>query len=149
MSEQKKLEDTMDEAQLLTASEILLGGEEGLKRIELESVKKNGKPGVVWLKPLPAREILAFSNVPKEEQLEAMIPMIASAIVNKDGSAKFTKEETEQMAFISINVFTELSLAVTGMVKGLSKGDENALDEAGKDSGGTTSSGSPTNSQAN
>lgn len=143
--DEKKVDEKLNEAQKLTAQEILLGGEEGFKRIELQSVLKNGKPGVVWIRPLPAREVLAFVGVPKEKQLEAMAPLIGKAVVHEDGSPMFTTEELKQLVDISISVFTELSTVVTAQMKGLTEGTKDVEDEMGEASGGTTSSDSPTN----
>lgn len=151
MSEEKKIigANPEDEGRMLTATDILLGGEEGYKRIELQSVQKDGKPGVVYIKPLPARDVIRFADVPKEEQLEAMAPLIGKAVCDEEGSPVFTDVEARKLVDCSIAVFTELSTAVTGMMSGMTKETENVAEELGEDSSETPSSGSPIDSPTN
>lgn len=166
MSEQetKQVDTESDEGRLLTADDIILGGEGNLpQRLELESVIKDGRPGVVWLQQPPAKDVIAFGLAPKAERVAAMAPLLGKSVVNRDGTRMFSDEKARQLQDINISVFTELSVAVTEMMNEINaaaggeeeiEGEEGevkegAEDELGEASGEATGSASPTNSQAN
>lgn len=165
MSEQetKKVDTGTDEGRLLNADDIILGGEGNLpQRMELKSVVKDGRPGVVWLLQPPAKDVIMFSQAPPEGRVAAMVQLLAKSVVNRDGTRMFTDEKARQLSDINTSVFTELSTAVTEMMNEINaaaggeeqeaEGKEGKVkeeDELGEASGEATGSASPTNSQAN
>lgn len=125
----------------LTAEDLLSGGENAFKPFEIPELTKNGEPGVVWLKHLSAGAVMDFATKSERsdaEKNQAMLEMIAKAIVHEDGSPMFTEEQAARLREMSMAVFNRLVTAVnevTGVGKKL---------DAGKDSGETASTVSPT-----
>lgn len=134
---------TKKESNVLTAGELLGGGFE-LTKVQLESVQKDGGPGVVYLKPPLARDVIEFSKLPPEEHTAAMPKLIGKALVNEDGERLMSDEEAAKIADTSLAVFGELSKALTEMMKGLNKGEEDTAAAVGEASGEAPTSASPT-----
>lgn len=117
--------------QLLTAEDILSGGDDYLSPLEIPELSKNGKPGVVYLKPLSAGDVLDFAEGDKGTRTSRIIPLIAKAIVRQDGSPMFNDGEVARLRDIRMDVFTRLSKAVMATFNSVMDDDEGkALGEA-------------------
>lgn len=130
-------------ARALSADDILSGGENACTPLEVPELTKNGEPGVVWIKSLSAGAVMDFAaradkDKPEAERNQAMLEMIAKAIVNEDGSPMFTEEQAARLREMSMAVFNRFVTAVNGLT-GIGK-----KDEAGKGSSETASTVSPT-----
>lgn len=125
----------------LTAEDLF--GRGGYTMLEIPELPKGGRPGVVWLRPLSAGDVMDFTarvggdEKPESEKTQAMLEMIASAVVNEDGSAIFTEEQVGRLREMSMSVFSRLATAVNELTGAGKK------DAAGKDSSATASGDSP------
>lgn len=128
-----------DGGALLSAEDILSGGDEPLQRIELP-IKKGGKPGVIYLRPLTAGEVLDFQASDEDQRQEALLELMPSACVNEEGQPIFAGTPKDKLRNMPIVVFTAISQAVTEMA-GLTKPAESA---EGNASGATPATASPT-----
>jgi hypothetical protein len=101
---------------LLSVEDIFRGGDDSLERLEIDELQKGGRPGVVYLRPLPAGEVLDFADKSEGEgKNQALLEMIAKAVVHPDGSPMFGEEDTKRLREISIGAFNRLAKAVTKM----------------------------------
>lgn len=127
----------------LTADELF--GRGSYKRLEIPELPKNGEPGVVWLRALSAGDVMDFTNrlggdnVPESEKTQAMLEMIAKAVVTEDGTPIFTEEQVGRLREMSMSVFTRISRAVNELT-----GTTEAKEAAGKGSASNLTSDSPT-----
>lgn len=102
-----------DEERVLTAEEILAGGDEPFKRVEIPELPKGGEPGVVFLRSVSAGEVLDFIQIPEgKKQNDALIRLIADVVVSKDGEPLFSETEAEDIRRISIGAFNRIQNAV-------------------------------------
>lgn len=107
-----------EQSRLLTAEDILRGGEAPLERLEIPELQKGGRPGVVHLRPLPAGAVLEFAQ--HEEgaaRNAAMLELIAHAVVTPEGKPLFTREQAAGLRELSIQAFNRLARAVTAMAQ--------------------------------
>jgi hypothetical protein len=126
----------------LTAEDLLSFNESSRKMLEIPELPKDGRPGVVWLQPLTAGQVMDFAarqadNMTEAEKSQAMLEMIARAVVDQNGQQLFSEEQVGRLRDMSMAVFSRLTAAVnelTGVGKRV---------EAGKDSSATASGDSP------
>lgn len=137
-----------DKKKFLSAADILAGGDNPFREVVIPALTVDGEAGVLRLKPLTARSVLAFGTKMKDvvgsdfgvEQLDAMLTLISESIVDGDGARLFTRDEVEKLQEVNFTVFTALSNAVVaGIKQAQSDGAE------GKGSGEASGSASPTN----
>lgn len=127
---------------LLSADDIFAGGDEKYREVVLKGVSKNGADGVVYIRHLPAEdmmiyhELLADSNVSKLEQHRAMIRIVASAVVDPNGEPIFAGRESD-LGKMPVLIFNQLSNAVlemSGLMGATGSGSVIASSDEGKDS---------------
>lgn len=131
---------TIDSGRLLSAKDILRGGDEPFKTIEVKTLRKGGQPGIIILRPLPARDVIAFTQLPDDEKFAGMIPLLAKAIVDENGEGLFSENEVKELSELRVDAFTEISTAITEMMGGVT-----AEKDAGEGSSGAPGSASHTN----
>jgi len=113
------------QSRVLTGAE-LLGGNRDFKMLEIPELTTDGVVGVVYLKTLPAGAVLDFIDKAEgAERNDAMLGLIALAVVDADGNHLFSKEQASHLRNLDVQVFSRLTTAVVGMVKyGPDKEDE-------------------------
>ena len=104
---------------VLSAADILRGGDQPYKRIELP-IQKNGKPGIIYLRHLTAGEVLDFQAGDEDQRQEALLELMPAACVDESGKRIFEGFTKEQLRSMPIAVFSAISGAVTEMA-GLTK----------------------------
>ena len=111
----------MTDAKILTREDFLSGS--SLKK-ELVDVPELG--GSLWLRELPARDLLAFNDRVQELQKEGeelkphqsltlMAFLVSRSACDQDGKLLFTEDDVEQLGETKINVLTALSMKVMEM----------------------------------
>ena len=101
----------------LTAADLLRGGDNPYRKVEIPELTKDGDTGHVYVKDLPAGDVLVFTEMPEgPERNEGMMFLIAKALVDEDGNPLFTsEEEVREIKNVSMNVFNRLAQEVTGV----------------------------------
>ncbi len=117
---------------VLTASDFLSGGNAQLEEVKIPAIKKNGEPGVVFLSPLTTGEVLDFSTLPKDEQSDAMIRLMANHIVNEDGEPLFNEDSAKDLREVRADAFMTIQKAFVAIMTAIT-----ADSPAGEDSGAT------------
>jgi hypothetical protein len=102
-------------ARFLTAEDIFSGGDDPFVEVEIPELTKKGKPGIVYLRQLPAGDVLDFVAQSDEDKNEALLGLLAKAVVTADGSPLFTEEQARNLRSISIGVFNRLTREITAM----------------------------------
>jgi hypothetical protein len=97
------------EDQLLTAQNILDGGDNPLTLTTVPGLLKDGKPGAVYHRAISAGAVIDYMALKNEskEQFEEMIRIISESLVKPDGSAMFAKEELRQASVTTIKALGE------------------------------------------
>lgn len=105
-----------DTKRLLTADAILRGTR-SLVELEIpELPDEEGRPGIMLLRPPTAGAVIRFTETPENERSNAMLELIATTVVNEDGSQLFTPEQIVRLRDeLDVRIFTRLSKAVTEM----------------------------------
>ena len=116
---------------LLSLNELLAGGDEPLKYVELEFASKGGKPGGVYLRPLSAGETLEYASQSEKAKRESIYALIANSVcVDAQGTRMFsTADAIKTFKQAPIRVFNELSQKVLKF-NGLGVDDDDETDEA-------------------
>ena len=119
---------------VLSAAALFAAGTPVAVPVEIPEVEINGKPGVLFIRALSARDVLDFAGseaTTPDAQQAAMIKIITKAVVNQDGTPMFASEEdVEKLRDLRFKVFTAIVAAVNE-VAGL--GGTKAKEEVGKD----------------
>jgi hypothetical protein len=105
---------------LLSAADLLSGGDEAIKRLDLPEVIKDGKIGYVHLRPLSSRMVVEFMQQSRGDngeddpvkQNEAMVRVISRCLVSPEGQRLYTEEQVEQMRDMRMSVFNRISSAI-------------------------------------
>jgi hypothetical protein len=112
MSDEKVNPDDGDN--LLTADQVLQGGDDPFKRVELRSATVRGKPGVVWMKRPSASAVLQFTAMDQAQRADRLPHLIADSVVDSSGRAMFT--DPKKVRNMDVRVFQELQVLVTEMM---------------------------------
>jgi hypothetical protein len=126
---------TMDNQSDLTVDELITFKD--AVALEIPERMKNGRPGVVFISELPAKEVLRIVGN-KGDSNEWLFDLMASAVVNRDGSAMFTPLSLKKLSDAAFSVFSRIQAKVLELNPINNPGGENPL-------GATGSSESPTN----
>lgn len=136
----------IDQSLLLTAEEIVSGGDEGIVPVEVPELVKGGRPGIILLRYPSASLIFQFgagsSNTKPFDQ--QVFDLFAYCIVDMDGEPLFsTPEQVEQLAarmstasfsMLRDKLFTMGGLSVVPkVVVGEEKVDGKTVDSDGDD----------------
>lgn len=108
----KESEVSKDESRFLTADDILGGGEESITPFEVPEIRKGGKPGVLFMRPVSAGQVIMFLGMKGKgevEQNKAIINLMVDCIVRPDGEPMFTQESAEKLAAVSWPAFSRIS----------------------------------------
>lgn len=108
---------------LLSAEDFFRGGDDPYRRVEIPELVKNGEPGIVYVKSLTTGQVFDFAervnpetNPSANDRSQAMLEMIARAIVTEDGAAIFdTPEKVSRLREVSMAAYKRLSTAVNEM----------------------------------
>ena len=120
-------------SQFLSAADIIRGGTV-YEQFEMPELSKNGKPGVVHLRPLSAGDVLEFVEASGEgegeggQQQAALIVLMSKAVVTPDGDRIFDGDNANDLRAIPIKAFNRLAGAVTKMA-GIERVDDEGGDE--------------------
>lgn len=129
-----------DKSRHLDAATIFRGGDSGFEELEIPSVMVGGEAGVVFLKHLPAGDVMEYVSLAggrdaaSEDVQGALLALVAKAVVQEDGTPTFTEAQTERLKEISMATFNTLSDRVLKMagirivVKGQEDKDDGAED---------------------
>jgi hypothetical protein len=79
---------------------------------------KNGEPGVVFLRDLPAGVVLAYGDLKDEgEKTNALFDLIGQSVVNDKGQRIFSSnDQVARIRDMNIKVFNKLMSSVMGDV---------------------------------
>jgi hypothetical protein len=119
----------------LSFRDIMGGGDNPYKEIEVPGITMDGKPGVVYLKHPSAGDILRFADnasdtVDQAKNNEAMLDMITKCIVDKSGSPLLSsKDEVKQLPLPVFTCFVTAinSLSGAAQKEALGKGSEEVV----------------------
>lgn len=104
--------------------------------LEIPERPVNGRPGIVFISELPAKEVLEIVSK-KGDTNDWLFDLMGLAVVNRDGSPMFTPGNLKRLSDASFSVFGRLQAKVLEL-NPISAGGENPL-------GATVSEESPTN----
>lgn len=129
-----------DKARVLTAKELLSGGEDPFHAVELPMIRAGGQPGIVLLRMPTAAEVFALETEDdREKRQESVMSLLAKVMVDANGAPIFGENakasDLDAMPIIAVN---KLVREMTSLYN---------LDGEGNPSGGEagSSSESPTN----
>lgn len=94
--------------------------------LEIPERPKNGKPGVVFIRELPAKEVLDIVGA-KGDTNEWLFDLMGLAVVNRDGSPMFTAGTLKRLSDASFSVFNRLQAKVLEL-NPINSGGENPLE---------------------
>jgi hypothetical protein len=98
----------------LTADDIISGGVNQLTPVILPMLQDSeGRPGVVYVRPLTAGRVIQFISQPPDKQTRAMIGLVAYAVVSENGERLFANSDVEKLEQMRADVFMLLSNAVS------------------------------------
>lgn len=105
--------------------------------LEIPERMKNGRPGIVFVRELPAAEVLTIVSGKGEGQ-EWLFDLMGLAIVKRDGSPMFTPGSLKTLKDTAFSIFGKLQAKVLEVNPINNPGGENPLETS-------LSSESPTN----
>lgn len=116
----------------LTGDDLFNGGESAYGAVNVPLVTKDGKPGVIYIKPLSAadvlvfrrtvREVIALSKADPENQVaevkmqEALSDIIAKGVVSRDGRPLFTAVQIANLRGMSMHLFDFLGATMVDWI---------------------------------
>lgn len=103
----------------LSAADFLSPPE--LIRLEVPELPKNGRPGIVHVRPIVAGDAIDEANATgaKPTADEFILKMLVVGVVHPDGSPMFTENDMRALRNMKLGAFNRLSAAVTGTDIGL------------------------------
>lgn len=126
---------------VLTLDELL--AQPDLTVVEVPELPKDGKPGIVYMRPLTAGVVIDMvvdsSNRPTGDALRTLI---SESICDKDGNPIFDEENVDKLRDMRLDVFNRLSTAV---MKNLAPPQEAAEEGKAASSGAASSTDLPSN----
>lgn len=118
-----------------------------LRPFEVPELPKNGKPGILYLRPLTAADVLEFTAVwgaadaTPAIKAQATMTLISRALCQSNGSPMFPDSDPTAVSRMPISVYRRLADEVVNMA-GVGFSDERS--DEGKGSAGTPNGDSPT-----
>lgn len=114
------------ETQSLSATDILEQSDTDPLRVEIPEWRKKGsdKPGVLWLRVLPADEAIAMQDLVLKDEAskkEGMFRMVIACAIDEQGNRLFTEaalEPLKKKAFKVLNRLQVLALRHNLMMPG-------------------------------
>lgn len=111
----------------LSAEDIFLGGDDPFREVVLPEISKNGRPGVVYMRQLTAREVLRFSEATDQDVREKMqYELIAKSMVTKDGVRIIADDQAHRLESMPSGAFMRL-FNVTMSLMGIEIGADATL----------------------
>lgn len=107
---------------LLTADDFL-SSSSSLKRVEIPEISKDGKPGVVFLKPLTAGDILDHMKLTPERQSENNTHLIIRSVVDENGNPLFNSESAQSLRSVRASVYSRLVNEISKELKEVESGN--------------------------
>lgn len=121
---------------ILSAEDFLRGGDSPYQRLEIPELSKDGKPGVVYLKALPALDVIQYSASEDDKDQQGMFRLIGHSLVTPEGELIFREDQIQKLGkILSISVYSRISRAILAMANLKDTSDS----QEGKDSGETVS----------
>lgn len=111
-----------------------------MEPLEIPERQKNGKPGIVFVRELPAPDVIAYITNRGDTTAEDktwLFSVMSIAICKRDGSPMFAPDGLKNLRETSFAIFTRLQTKFLEL-NPINSGGENPLEE-------TISSESPTN----
>ena len=105
--------------------------------VEIPERMKNGRPGVVFVRELPAPDVIAIVTN-KDDNHQWLFNLMGLAIVDRNGNPLFSNASLKTLADTSFSIFGRLQAKVLEINPLSNPGGVNPLE-------GTVSSESPTN----
>jgi hypothetical protein len=128
--------DTVLTSNLLTIADLV--APPSITPLEIPELTKDGKPGVVHIRPLLAGDVMDIvTQSDGKADSNAVMRMVAYALVHPDGTPMLSGSDAVlQLRAVPQTVFSRISAAVTGTIA--------TTPETGKVSEATTGDASPT-----
>jgi hypothetical protein len=128
--------DTVLTSNLLTIADLV--APPSITPLEIPELTKDGKPGVVHIRPLLAGDVMDIVTASEgKADTSAVMRMVAYALVHPDGTPMLQGADAAlQLRAMPQSIFSRISAAVTGTIV--------TTPETGKDSAATTGAASPT-----
>lgn len=105
----------VDTSTLLSIADLLRPVD--VERLEIPELPKgpDGKPGVVYYKPLVAGDVIdvAESSDGKADK-DSMLKLLTRSLCNPDGTPLFSLEDIKQLRDMRASVFNRITAAVNG-----------------------------------
>lgn len=123
---------------LLSASDLLSGGDNRLQRIDIPEIVVNGEPGYVMHLPLTSRMVVDFisvsankegTDVSPEAQNEAVLRIMADTLCDEEGVLLYSHDDIVKMKDLRMSVFNRISTAIMAEIGQASDVAKNALGE--------------------
>ena len=130
---------------LLTADDLIRGGDQPSIPLEIPEISQDGVPGIVYILRVSAGVVLDFADAIQADDTSknaAVIEMISKVVVDKNGTLLFGGEEgIERIRRVPVQIFNRLAEAVTNMADTSPDSDNDNDNEDGDGSEGNESSG--------
>lgn len=103
--------------QTLSIDDILNAPDTDPVRFEVPEWSKNGKPGVVWLKPWNADDSVEFTDLAEDpvKGKRAMVYAVAMTLVNEAGQRLFSADDVARLSRKSVRAYKRLQAEVIKM----------------------------------
>lgn len=122
----------------LSVDELLAG--ERVEELAVPELPKDGKPGIVYLRPPSAAAVLEFvEKAETPERHPALLRLMARSLVTPEGKPMFTEKNIDRIGEVSIGAFNRIATAVTAMAEAASgKAEEGNASSEAEDSASPT-----------
>jgi hypothetical protein len=100
----------------LSAADIIRGGDEAIRTATVEKIAKDGRPGIIYYKPIPASTVMDLMELEDNKGgtsragVERMLGVVAEALVTPDGQPLVTTDDLEAA---SMETITAIVAAIT------------------------------------
>lgn len=122
------IDSASNSSNVLSAEDLFSGG--GLVRLEIPEIPRNGQPGVVFIKPPSAADVLKFVHDRSADggtdlDNDHMAALVAKCIVDESGASLFSEEQATHIQDVRMDVFTRLSEAITKLTNPTTDAEKN------------------------
>lgn len=96
--------------------------------LEIPERPKNGRPGMVYIRELPAKEVLrVVSSKGESNDNEWLFELMSLAVVDRSGEMLFTSANVKRLSDSAFSVFTRIQAKVLEL-NPINSGGENPLE---------------------
>lgn len=115
---------------IITAADLFSGGDNPYRRVELDEVIRDGKPVVVYIKPMTASTAMHLAEEAQKSRAQQpdgttpaidfehsndMVKILATHVVNCDGSPIFRADDLDKIRELPLRVYMRLLKEVNAL----------------------------------